>query len=567
MRIIVASNSDAISEFLNDAGHEASTVYANKIVLQTAKESNCDVVVYISDIQAVLPHERVVKELFEEGFRLVVAADPGSTLGRYAKALGVKDILALPVVPNEFLLRLDDSVSFPMTESEGINPSEVLIPESKGNNQAKVVRSRSVTPTVLLAIGEPRIEDWIGKNYEGRLTVLGSTVNEEEFKQQVMSLKPDIVILMRQSVLGGIPDAGKLATWSTEHVPAILFIVGELDRVGLDMASAAKEAGVHNIISCEKGGQLAGDDLNYAIVSIIRELDSAGTSQGVNDQGGNTVSSEAKKALNSYLGDSIRAITKTVTSVAERPKEKPNKKVHNPRIKKAEGISLEVEPQSQIYSSQVLKNPTALVPGGVLAVVSPWKPNLAGRISARAVRVFQEVDGGEVVYIGASSESTGAVWLEIPDEELMMSDWRVPGSCCPIKQGNLKLYAVDPSKDLRPNSDNELWSILKEARKTATYTVLDLAGDVALAQKAVHQGWTVVLVIVPGNDPVEQKIATMWLRNLMDGKQNIVTGVDLRGVSAGIPEGLKPKVVVRNNPADALVMALKRNNNDEFNWN
>ena len=47
----------------------------------------------------------------------------------------------------------------------------------------------------------------------------------------------------------------------------------------------------------------------------------------------------------------------------------------------------------------------------------------------------------------------------------------------------------------------------------------------------------------------------------------MVTGIDMRGVAASIPEGLKPKVIIRNNPADALIMAMIKNKDDEFIWN
>jgi hypothetical protein len=200
-------------------------------------------------------------------------------------------------------------------------------------------------------------------------------------------------------------------------------------------------------------------------------------------------------------------------------------------------------------------------------LVSPWRPNLAGRLAAQAVKLLYDVEGSQVAYIGASKNSTGAMWLDIPDDELMMSDWRVPGSSCPTVRDNLTIYAVDPVKDLTLEGEQDLWCILREARKTSTYTVMDFAGDISLIQKVAHLGRAVVLVVLPGGDPVEYKISSLWLRNLMEGKQNVVTGIDLRGVPQNIPEGLKPKVVIRNSPADALSVALRRNGDGRFTWN
>jgi len=149
----------------------------------------------------------------------------------------------------------------------------------------------------------------------------------------------------------------------------------------------------------------------------------------------------------------------------------------------------------------------------------------------------------------------------------MMSDWRVPGSQCPVKKDNLVVYAVDPSKDLNPESENEVWAILREVRKYATYTVIDLGGDIKLAEKAAHQGRAVLLVVLPGADPVELKVSQLWLRNIHEGKKNIITGIDLRGCPPMMPEGVIPKVIVRNNPADAISMALRKNDENEFIWN
>ncbi|MCL6478058.1 MAG: hypothetical protein K6T65_06540 [Peptococcaceae bacterium] len=373
----------------------------------------------------------------------------------------------------------------------------------------------------------------------------------------IEELYPDIFVVMRQSAIGGIPGADELAVWAAAHVPAVLFIIGELDEPGKVMFECDSKAGVRHIISCEKGGFISGDELVYVLTGVIREIQTVqpGEEKEV------AFSGEARKTINSlFRGTGVLGRLKQ-TAGAEKPKVKRSK----PKIKMSDGLSLEDGAPGDAVV--VLKNPTSIVPGGILAVVTPWRPNLAGRLAAQAVRILSEVEGGEVAYVGASKNSTGALWLNVSDEELMMSDWRVPGSSYPITQENIKIYAVDPAKDLPAEGEIDLWSIVRQARKTATYTVVDFAGDMAAAGKAAHQGRAVVLVVLPGNDPVEYKIASLWFRNLTEGKQNVVARVDLRGSPNGIPEGLRPKVVIRNNPADALASVLKKNNNDEFVWN
>lgn len=423
---------------------------------------------------------------------------------------------------------------------------------------SKIIRRRTGRPGAVLGVGDTRIEDWIKQNFCDQMDVLSSSAEPEEIKQKIIDLCPHICVIMRRSSIGGIPDADEVAVWAAAHVPAVLFIVGDLDGPGIGMVNRVREAGVRHVISCEKGGYISGDELVYVLTSIVREMQDPGQEEGVKEPG---------KAVNSLLqGEGTPGAIQQPADIAlEKAGKKMPAKKKRPRINMSEGLSLgEETPREAPVMSR--KNPTSIVPGGILAIVSPWRPNLAGRLAAHAVRILSEVEGSVVAYLGASKDSTGAVWLDVPDDELMMSDWRVPGSNCPIVKDNIRIYAVDPAKDLPVEGEKELWVVLKEARKSSTYTVLDFAGDMSEARKSVHQGRAVVLVVLPGNDPVEFKISKLWLRNFMEGKQNVVTGIDLRGVPKSIPEGLRPKVVIRNNPADALASVLMKNSGEEFIW-
>lgn len=415
-------------------------------------------------------------------------------------------------------------------------------------------------PVTLIGVGDTRIDDWIKQYFLDQLEIIVASSDPEDIKKKILEVSPQIFILMR----GIIPQVDSLALWASEHVPEVLFIVGDLDDVGISMVNKAREAGIKHIITCEKGGQIYGDELVYVLTSIIKEL-----------QGSSSSSLELEENISS-LNLGTGKIKKSLSGMLGMVKNKPTdfgadsvvhevKKKLKPRINMSDGISLEEINQSQAII-QNSDNLTSIVPGSILAFLTPWRPNLAGRLAAHAVKILGEVEGSEVTYIGASKNSTGALWLDIPDDILMMSDWRLPGSNCPIVKENLRIFAVDPVKDLSPACDNDLWNLLKQARMSATYTVVDCAGDITIAQKAACQGRSVLLVILPGNDPVELKISSLWLRHIMDGKQNVVTGIDLRGVPSAIPENLTPKVVIRNNPADALTMVLRRTSNDEFIW-
>ena len=423
-------------------------------------------------------------------------------------------------------------------------------------------------PGALVAIGDSRIEEWIGENFSDQMDLLSSQVEPEEVRQKLNQLSPDIFIIMRQSAMGGIPGADELAVWAAGHVPAVLFIVGQLDEEGRAMVHRASDAGIRHIITCEVGGQIYGDELVYVLTAIIKEMQDTKNFLPPVHTSSHSLEAEAGKAVSTLLqgaGMLGRAIKESAGKVSEKNRERAEKNKGRHRINKSGGVTLEEATNSTLIKE--LRNPTTIVPGGILAVVTPWRPGLAGRISAQAVRILSQVEGVEVAYIGATGQSTGAQWLDLPEDVLIMSDWRVPGSSYPIVQDNLRIFAVDAVKNLAPVIDNELWDLLRKVRPIVTYTVMDFAGDIFLAQKAVHQGRSVLLVIVPGNDPVELKTASHWVKNLLEGKQNVVTGIDMRGVAGSIPEVLKPKVIIRNNPVDAMTAALIRNNADEFIWN
>lgn len=416
-------------------------------------------------------------------------------------------------------------------------------------------------PVTLIGVGDTRIDEWIKKYFLEQLEIIIASPDLEDIKKKILEISPKIFILMR----GIIPQVDSLALWASEHVPEVLFIVGELDDVGISMVNQAKEAGIRHIITCEKGGQIYGDELVYVLTSIIKDLQGSSSSgleleENISPLNGGT--EKLKKSLSGMLG---RVKKKTSDYETEESVVNVIKRKSKPRINMSGGISLGETTQSQAII-QNSDNLTSIVPGSILAILTPWRPNLAGRLAAHAVKILGEVEGSEVTYIGASKNSTGALWLDIPDDILMMSDWRLPGSNCPIVKENLRIFAVDPVKDLSPACDNDLWNLLKQERKTAAYTVVDFAGDISTAQKAACQGRSVLLVILPGNDPVELKISSLWLKHIMDGKQNVVTGIDLRGVPSAIPENLTPKVVIRNNPADSLTMALRKTSNNEFIW-
>jgi hypothetical protein len=398
--------------------------------------------------------------------------------------------------------------------------------------------------------------------FSNLIEIVAEVSTPEEFKKAVTDYQPDIAVIMRTGPAGGVPEADVLAEWAAGHVPEILFIAGELDETGSSMTERVQKAGVSHILSCPPGGYISGEELVYLMQNIVRKLQEAEADIKESNTG-----NRAKEKQSSV--DGLKALKRNATKLSNILKPasapKPKKKIKSARINMKEGLALDEKPAEEQIKQNIVKTPTAIVPGGLFAVVTPWRPGLAGRIAAQAVKMFAE--RGEVAYIAATGQSTGAIWLDVPEEELIMSDWRVPGSQAPVKRDNISIYAVDPAKNLNNISNGDLWDMVKTVRKDVTYTVLDFGSDINAAHKAAFLGRSVVLVIIPGGDPVETKTSLFWLKTLREGKQNIVPGIDLRGSPPAVPEGLEPKVIIRNNPADALSMALRISEKDEFIWN
>lgn len=411
--------------------------------------------------------------------------------------------------------------------------------------------------TVVLGLGNENLESWFLNVFceVGKLEVVYAGTDLQKLKKAIESL-PDIVIVGRKWSMGGIADADIVAREAAKAGSEVIFIAGELDHEGKEMVDRLKAAGIVHIISCqpETESYISGEELVFIVHSIIRDIENREQSP---KQQTIEKTQEPKK-------ETIRVLKNEASLIGQiLMQEKSGKKKAINKFIDSDGIPLE-DKQIPETLNENQKKSTTVKKGGLFAVVSPWRPGLAGRLAAQAVKMFNEVEGSEVAFISASKDSTGALWLDTPDDELMMSDWRVPGSNSPIERDGISLYVIDPSKDICLNSDKELWEIVKSVRKTTRFTVMDCGGDINVAQKCAFLGWVVLLFILPGGDPVEMKISQLWLKNIQEGKRNIVVGIDLRNTAPMVPEGIEPKIVIRNNPADALSMALKRDANDEF---
>ena len=194
---------------------------------------------------------------------------------------------------------------------------------------------------------------------------------------------------------------------------------------------------------------------------------------------------------------------------------------------------------------------------GAIAFVSPWQPGLAGRLTAAAAEMFAGEERVKVAIIGASGYSTMAGRLGIEDDELIMSDWRIPGSHAPVIRGGLRIWAVDPSKSLNIYNDEEMGLLIARAQSDYPRVIIDCADEHNLARELLYQNVS-VMYIIPGVDPVEQSTALLWLNTLRATGKTVACGIDLRHTAKPVPEGLKPELVIRGSPEEDLWRMMRK---------
>jgi len=425
------------------------------------------------------------------------------------------------------------------------------------NNQEPIIhtlksfdttKTSSKNPTVILGFGNQDLNDWFCKTFSPPAKIISPSTDVENFRLVIQGKQPDIAVIMRAGPTGGLPYADELAVFACQYARHVIFIAGELDDEGKIMAEAVKNAG-GKVLSCPSGETISGEELVLLIQNTINE-----TIYKDEQEVENTHSNESEK-IRERARNSTETLIQNISQVTDIFKKaiQPNR----------DNNKVETE-ELPINTARIPKHPSAITAGGVLLVVSPWRPGLAGRIAASAAKIFSE-GGSEVAVICTSGRSTAAAWLGVTDEELILSDWRVPGSQIPVDKGNIKIWAVDPAKSLHMNIKEDLPYILNEARSKADYTVIDFAEDIDLAHSYIHQKEAVLLCVVPGSDPVEQKTSLIWLKRTLGKKENIVIGFDLRE-QGQIPEGVASKLAITTSPEEALQNALKKNL-DQYIWN
>lgn len=139
---------------------------------------------------------------------------------------------------------------------------------------------------------------------------------------------------------------------------------------------------------------------------------------------------------------------------------------------------------------------------GALYVVCPSRPAQAGEVSAKLV------EHDNTALVCATPESTAALSLGIPKEELIDTDWRIPGAKAPIQYGKITVWPVDPYKHL--NVPVNAHSLVDQIKSRFSLVIVDCGASLDICSRiAKDEG---VLVLAREGDKSDE--ATQhWLEN------------------------------------------------------
>lgn len=122
-----------------------------------------------------------------------------------------------------------------------------------------------------------------------------------------------------------------------------------------------------------------------------------------------------------------------------------------------------------------------------LYIVCPSRPGQAGEVAARLARDIEDC-----ALVCAAPESTGALALGIPENDLICADWRIPGSDAPIKWGGMMVWPVDPFKFLNVK-DISAHALVEQIKSKFSLVIVDCAGNLEIASRAPKTDGIIVL--------------------------------------------------------------------------
>ncbi|MCL6560173.1 MAG: hypothetical protein K6U74_15545, partial [Firmicutes bacterium] len=141
--------------------------------------------------------------------------------------------------------------------------------------------------------------------------------------------------------------------------------------------------------------------------------------------------------------------------------------------------------------------------GGAVYVVCPSRPALAGEIAAG---LSKKVKNSALVC--AAGDSTAAIALGMMPEELILRDWRIPGSDAPVTFNGVTCWPVDPAKflDYKEVPVNKLVS---QVSRKFNMTLVDCGNNLSLCINLPRDG---LVIAVRSRRDLSEQVLDHWMR-------------------------------------------------------
>lgn len=148
---------------------------------------------------------------------------------------------------------------------------------------------------------------------------------------------------------------------------------------------------------------------------------------------------------------------------------------------------------------------------GTLYVICPSRPAAASEIAVKLSRQINNVG-----FVCASGSSVSAKILGVPDKALITADWRILGSNAPIDWEGMKVWPVDPYKQITTSYD--IHKLVDEIKGYFSLVIVDCAGNLDLCQRIAYDEG-VILIYKEGD--ASDTVTANWMK-LFGSSQSVM---------------------------------------------
>ena len=131
----------------------------------------------------------------------------------------------------------------------------------------------------------------------------------------------------------------------------------------------------------------------------------------------------------------------------------------------------------------------------------------------KSVKISRQIKGAG--FICASGSSLSAKIMGIPDKTLITADWRLVGSTAPIDWEGIKVWPVDPFKQI--TTSYNIHKLVDEIKNYFSLVIVDCAGNLDLCQRIAYDEG---VIIIHQEGDAADSVTVNWLK--LFGSQSVM---------------------------------------------